>query len=58
MFQVVSGSESGKLVLWEGEFVKCELILKNGAQNDENSGGRCHLGPIHVVMLDGGNGKG
>ncbi|KAF4656736.1 hypothetical protein FOL47_008795 [Perkinsus chesapeaki] len=54
--KVVTGSEYGKLLLWEGVFVKCEMVRKL----DDSSTIPCHNGPIGVVFisdiitLDGG----
>ncbi|EER16634.1 wd-repeat protein, putative [Perkinsus marinus ATCC 50983] len=52
--KVVTGSEYGKLLLWEGVFVKCEMVRKPecGFTNDGTSEcATCHNGPIGVVFL-------
>lgn len=43
--KVLSGSESGSLLLWEDAFVKCEFIRQGGK--------RCHKGMIEVVYQKG-----
>lgn len=48
--KVVSGSESGMMLLWEGGLVKCELGRLN-ADDEEHPVLPCHNGPIDVVML-------
>jgi WD40 repeat protein len=40
----VSGTESGSLLLWEGNFIKCKFVLV--------SGGSCHEGEVTHVSLD------
>lgn len=42
--KVLSGTESGVLLLWEGGAIKCELGIKGI--------GYCHEGPIDVVILE------
>lgn len=42
--KVVSGSESGSLLLWEGQFIKCQI----GRPGSEG----CHDGPVLHVSLD------
>lgn len=52
--KVVSGSESGSLLLWEGNLVKCELVreVQNGETADYNGFRRCHdNGNVEVVQL-------
>lgn len=44
--KVVSGSESGTLILWEGNLVKAHLVL------DQNEKTPLHNGMIEVVYLD------
>ena len=43
--KVLSGSESGSLLLWEDALVKCEF--------DRGSGRPCHKGMVEVVFLHG-----
>ena len=42
--KVVSGAESGSLLVWEGQFIKCRVVRPGGAG--------CHDGPILHVSLD------
>lgn len=42
--KVLSGTESGIMLLWEGGAIKCELAIKGE--------GVCHKGAIDVLMLD------
>mmetsp|Transcript_22443 Transcript_22443/g.56709 ORF Transcript_22443/g.56709 Transcript_22443/m.56709 type:complete len:1880 (+) Transcript_22443:135-5774(+) len=42
--KIVTGSEYGKLLLWEGVFVKCELV--------DTDGKNAHSGNLNVVFLD------
>ncbi|CAM9684699.1 unnamed protein product [Scytosiphon promiscuus] len=42
--KVVSGAESGSLLVWEGQFIKCRVV-RPGAEG-------CHDGPILHVSLD------
>lgn len=44
--QVLSGSEWGNLLLWEGSLIKVELC-RTGMKS-------CHQGPINQIMLDEG----
>ena len=44
--KVVSGSEWGNLLLWEGGFIKCEIARKGRKP--------CHVGPIECCYLDDG----
>jgi WD40 repeat protein len=48
--KVVSASESGMLLLWEGNLIKCELGRAQPA-NEEAPVGKCHDGNILVVEL-------
>eukprot|EP00055_Hartaetosiga_balthica_P018003 m.126721 g.126721 ORF g.126721 m.126721 type:complete len:2101 (-) comp9436_c0_seq1:2135-8437(-) len=41
--KVLSGSEWGNLLLWEGGFIKCEIARKGKK--------KCHCGAINVVMI-------
>jgi WD40 repeat protein len=52
--KVLSGSETGELMLWEGNLIKC-LIARPHAMSDE-VGARlpAHDGPIHVVAFEAG----
>ena len=43
--KVLSGSDSGNLLLWEGNLIKCEIQRSRGS--------KCHDGAIQVVLLDG-----
>ena len=43
--KVLSGSDWGNLLLWEGNLIKCEIRV--------NAGRNCHAGAIDVVVLDG-----
>ena len=43
--KVLSGSESGSLLLWEDGLVKCEF--------DRQGGKKCHNGMVEVVFLNG-----
>jgi WD40 repeat protein len=53
--KVVSGSESGSLLLWEGNLVKAELVraLREGESPGENGlhHKQCHVGNVDVVMF-------
>jgi len=42
--KVISGSETGSLLLWEGGFIKCRFTRADG--------GRCHEGDITYCYLD------
>lgn len=42
--KVISGTEYGRLLLWEGGFIKFEIGCKNGVP--------CHQGPIDVVLME------
>lgn len=42
--KVVSGTETGDLLLWEGNFIKCRFINDNGS--------KCHSGNVNHVVLD------
>ena len=44
--KVLSGTESGILLLWEGGAIKCELGIKGI--------GTCHQGAVDVVLLEDG----
>jgi hypothetical protein len=41
---VVSGSEWGNLLVWEGGFIKCEIARKGRKA--------CHLGAVRACYLD------
>jgi WD40 repeat protein len=41
--KVLSGTETGSLLLWEGNFIKCRFVIKNGA---------CHAGEVTYVEYD------
>ena len=43
--KVISGSESGQLLLWEGRNIKAQIIKKNSTF--------CHEGAIEVLLLEG-----
>ncbi len=43
--KVLSGSDSGNLLLWEGNLIKCEI--------QRAGGGHCHNGAIRVVLMHG-----
>lgn len=42
--KVVSGAESGSLLMWEGQFIKCRIVRPGEAG--------CHDGPVLHVSLD------
>ena len=42
---MLSGSDWGNLLLWEGNLIKCEIKHANG--------GNCHAGPVRSVMIHG-----
>ena len=42
--KVVSGAESGSLLVWEGQFIKCRVVRPGGTG--------CHDGPVLHVSLD------
>lgn len=42
--KVVSGTETGHLLLWEGNFIKCRLVQSNSLL--------CHQGEITYIRLD------
>jgi hypothetical protein len=44
--KVVSSSDYGRLLVWEGGSIKCEIVGKGGQF--------CHKGAIHVVMVEEG----
>jgi WD40 repeat protein len=44
--KVLSSTETGNLLLWEGGFIKCEIGRKEGMP--------CHNGPIHSILLEEG----
>ncbi|KAK6486478.1 cilia- and flagella-associated protein 44-like [Huso huso] len=44
--KVVSGSEWGNMLLWDGGLIKVEICRKGGKS--------CHSGPIHQFVLDEG----
>lgn len=46
LHQVISGSEWGNMLLWDGDLIKVELRRKDGCN--------CHAGPIHQFALDEG----
>jgi WD40 repeat protein len=46
--KVLSGSESGHLLLWEGNFIKCRFVLA-GEGGDKG----CHDGEVTVLRRDG-----
>ncbi|CAE7195360.1 CFAP44 [Symbiodinium natans] len=58
--KVVSGTEYGKLLVWEGVFVKVELMrAKDGLTAQEaatNLAGSPHAGAIDVILIDKDNG--
>jgi hypothetical protein len=45
--KVLSGSEWGNLLLWEGGFIKCEIARKGRKP--------CHVGAIECCYLDDGD---
>lgn len=42
--KVVSGTDWGNLLLWEGGLIKCEIVRK-GRKN-------CHNGPVECVIIE------
>lgn len=44
--KVLSGTESGAMLLWEGNFIKCRLVLSSDKP--------CHEGVINYITLDKG----
>ena len=42
--KVISSTETGSLLVWEGHFIKCRLTRSNGAP--------CHDGPVTYLGLD------
>ncbi|TPX52365.1 hypothetical protein SeMB42_g01478 [Synchytrium endobioticum] len=44
--KVLSSTEFGNLLLWDGNAIKCEILLRGKKP--------CHQGQIHVVMIDEG----
>lgn len=42
--KVLSGTESGAILLWEGNFIKCRFVLGGGAL--------CHRGEVNYLALD------
>eukprot|EP00746_Dinoflagellata_sp_MGD_P160980 gnl/MRDRNA2_/MRDRNA2_87976_c0_seq1.p1 gnl/MRDRNA2_/MRDRNA2_87976_c0~~gnl/MRDRNA2_/MRDRNA2_87976_c0_seq1.p1 ORF type:complete len:1907 (-),score=579.97 gnl/MRDRNA2_/MRDRNA2_87976_c0_seq1:164-5884(-) len=48
--KVVTGSEYGKLLLWEGVFVKCELMMITDDEDKKHVSG--HTGKVEVIILD------
>ena len=53
--KILSGSDWGNLLLWEGNLIKCEITHGSvlPAPSGKPSGLKCHAGAIDVVMLDG-----
>eukprot|EP00928_Gymnodinium_smaydae_P086447 TRINITY_DN7056_c0_g1_i3.p1 TRINITY_DN7056_c0_g1~~TRINITY_DN7056_c0_g1_i3.p1 ORF type:complete len:1947 (-),score=421.95 TRINITY_DN7056_c0_g1_i3:144-5984(-) len=49
--KVVTGSEYGRLLLWEGVFVKVELMCGE-AENPRTISKLPHEGPINTILLD------
>lgn len=50
--KIVTGSEYGHLLLWEGVFVKVELMRCEDESNPRNISQSPHKGSIEVVMMD------
>jgi len=46
IYQVLSGTESGNLLLWDGGLIKVEICRKNKKP--------CHNGSISQVIMDEG----
>lgn len=44
--KVLSGSESGNMLLWDGGLIKVEIGRKNHRT--------CHIGPIQQIIMDEG----
>ena len=44
--KVLSGSEIGNMLLWDGGLIKVEIGRKNGRT--------CHVGPIQQIIMDEG----
>lgn len=44
--KVLSGSETGNMLLWEGGLIKVEICRRNKKT--------CHTGPIQQILLDEG----
>ena len=44
---MLSGSEWGDLLLWEGGFIKCEIARKGKK--------KCHLGNVEAILLEDGD---
>jgi len=47
--KVLSGTESGKLLLWDGGLIKTTLMVPSA----NGKGKLCHAGAIEVIKLDG-----
>jgi len=44
--KVLSGSEAGTMLLWDGGLIKVEIARRNGRP--------CHVGPIQQIIMDEG----
>ncbi len=52
--KVLSGSETGELMLWEGNFIKCLIARPHAVSHDLDARQPAHDGPIHVVAFEAG----
>ena len=52
--KVLSGSETGELMLWEGNFIKCLIARPHPVSSDPSDRLPAHDGPIHVVKFEAG----
>jgi len=52
--KVLSGSETGELMLWEGNFIKCLIARPHASSEELDARLPAHDGPIHVVKFEAG----
>jgi len=53
--KIITGSETGRLLVWEGVFVKCELVLRLPEPNEtaeEKTARNPHQAQCDVVLID------
>ena len=50
--KVLSGTESGRMLLWDGALIKAALVRANVGGDDDSDGRPCHDGMIECITLD------
>lgn len=50
--KVLSGTESGRMLLWDGALIKAVLVRANVGGDDDSDGRPCHDGMIEFIKLD------